>query len=143
MLFSMIIRILVRREEMGTRRGIFWLVSRKYDDGGTHDRVQHVDEGGAGGAGVNPDETTFEYLKGRPHSPQGAAWDQAVEAWKGVVSDPDCSYDDVVNIDAEDIELTVTWGITPGQSISINGYILKFDGETQSDREAITEALST
>ena len=72
-------------------------------------------EGGARAGYVNPDETTFAYLKGRPYSPKGAAWDAAVARWKAVASDPGCAYDDVVRIDAGDIAPTVTWGINPGQ----------------------------
>lgn len=99
-------------------------------------------EGGARVGYVNPDETTFEYLKGRPYSPQGAAWDEAVERWKSMVSDADCSYDDVVNINAADIEPTVTWGITPGQGVGINENIpAAAEGKTQSERDSIAEAL--
>ncbi|NQY32846.1 MAG: 3-isopropylmalate dehydratase large subunit, partial [Coraliomargarita sp.] len=99
-------------------------------------------EGGARVGYVNPDETTFEYLKGRPYSPQGAAWDAAVEEWKGFASDAGCSYDDVVNIDAADIQPTVTWGITPGQGVGINETIPAIaDGKTESERESINEAL--
>jgi 3-isopropylmalate/(R)-2-methylmalate dehydratase large subunit len=99
-------------------------------------------EGGARAGYVNPDETTFEYLKGRPYSPQGADWDAAVERWKSFASDPDCEYDDVVNIDAADIEPTVTWGITPGQGVGINESIPSVnDGATQSERDSIAEAL--
>ncbi|NBB79877.1 MAG: 3-isopropylmalate dehydratase large subunit [Verrucomicrobia bacterium] len=99
-------------------------------------------EGGARAGYVNPDETTFEYLKGRPYSPKGAAWDAAVERWKSYASDPDCEYDDVVNIDAASIEPTVTWGITPGQGVGINENIpTEAEGATQSDRAAIAEAL--
>lgn len=99
-------------------------------------------EGGARAGYVNPDETTFEYLKGRPYSPQGAAWDEAVERWKSMASDPDCSYDDVVNINAADIEPTVTWGITPGQGVGINENIPdSAEGKTQSARDSIEEAL--
>lgn len=99
-------------------------------------------EGGARAGYVNPDETTFEYLKGRPYSPQGEAWDAAVEDWKSFASDPDCSYDDIVNIDAADIEPTVTWGITPGQGVGINENIpASEDGATQSERDSIAEAL--
>jgi 3-isopropylmalate/(R)-2-methylmalate dehydratase large subunit len=57
-------------------------------------------EGGARVGYVNPDETTFAYLKGRPYSPTGAAWDAAVEGWKSFASDPGAKYDDVVKIDA-------------------------------------------
>ena len=99
-------------------------------------------EGGARVGYVNPDETTFEYLKGRPYSPQGAAWDAAVENWKSYASDADCTYDDVVDIDAADIEPTVTWGITPGQGVGINESIPAVEqGATQSERDSIAEAL--
>lgn len=99
-------------------------------------------EGGARVGYVNPDETTFEYLKGRPYSPQGEAWDAAVADWKSYASDADCTYDDVVNIDAADIEPTVTWGITPGQGVGINESIPAIaNGETQSERDSIAEAL--
>jgi 3-isopropylmalate/(R)-2-methylmalate dehydratase large subunit len=76
-------------------------------------------EGGARAGYVNPDETTFAYLKGRPYSPKGAAWDAAVARWKSFASDTGCRYDDVVTIAAADIAPTVTWGINPGQAISI------------------------
>ena len=76
-------------------------------------------EGGARAGYVNPDETTFAYLKGRPYSPNGAAWDAAVAGWRAVASDPGCPYDDVVNLAAADIAPTVTWGINPGQGVSI------------------------
>ncbi|WP_221029002.1 3-isopropylmalate dehydratase large subunit [Actomonas aquatica] len=99
-------------------------------------------EGGARVGYVNPDETTFEYLKGRPYAPSGADWDAAVERWKGFASDPGCTYDDVVIIDAADIAPTVTWGINPGQGISIEQNIP--DPETAADvdeRASIEEAL--
>lgn len=99
-------------------------------------------EGGARVGYVNPDETTFEYLKGRPYAPKGAAWDAAVERWQSYASDADCEYDDVVNINAATIEPTVTWGITPGQGVGINETIpTEAEGVTQSDRAAIAEAL--
>jgi 3-isopropylmalate/(R)-2-methylmalate dehydratase large subunit len=99
-------------------------------------------EGGARVGYVNPDEVTFEYLKGRPYSPKGADWDAAVENWKSFASDEGCSYDDVVNIDAADIQPTVTWGITPAQGVGINENIPAIaEGETESDRASIAEAL--
>ena len=76
-------------------------------------------EGGARVGYVNPDEKTFEYLKGKPYSPIGDDWDKAVENWRSFASDPDCQYDDVVEFDAEDIAPTVTWGINPEQAISV------------------------
>lgn len=99
-------------------------------------------EGGARVGYVNPDNTTFEYLKGRPYSPQGAEWDQAIAQWQSYASDPGCAYDDVVEIDAASIQPTVTWGITPGQGVGIDECIPTIaDGATQSERDSISEAL--
>ncbi|MGL5079212.1 MAG: aconitase family protein, partial [Waterburya sp.] len=70
-------------------------------------------EGGARCGYVNPDETTFAYLKGRDFAPQGEAWDKAVQWWQSIRSDDDAVYDDVVTFEAAEIEPTVTWGITP------------------------------
>ena len=91
---------------------------------------------------MNPDETTFEYLKGRKYCPKDSDFDQAVERWKNFASDADCQYDDIVTIDANEIQPTVTWGITPGQGIGINECIPTIEsGETQSARASIAEAL--
>jgi 3-isopropylmalate/(R)-2-methylmalate dehydratase large subunit len=76
-------------------------------------------EGGARAGYVNPDQTTFDYLKGREHSPRGEAWDKAVAVWKSFASDKDAVYDDVVTFDAADIEPMVTWGVTPAQSVAV------------------------
>jgi len=76
-------------------------------------------EGGARAGYVNPDETTFAYLKGREHSPAGAAWDKAVGIWRSFASDKDAVYDDVVRFKAEDIAPMVTWGVTPAQSVAV------------------------
>ena len=85
-------------------------------------------EGGARCGYVNPDETTFAFLKGRPYAPAEDKWDAAVEGWKAFASDPDAVYDYVVEINAADIEPTVTWGVSPDQGIGI--------GETIPDDEA-------
>ena len=77
-------------------------------------------EGGARAGYVNPDETTFAYLKGRPYAPKGSAWEGAVARWQGFASDAGCRYDDVVNFNGTDIAPTVTWGINPGQAIAID-----------------------
>ncbi|MFV0337610.1 MAG: 3-isopropylmalate dehydratase large subunit [Chthoniobacterales bacterium] len=98
-------------------------------------------EGGARVGYVNPDETTFEYLRGRPYAPQGAAWDAAVERWKAVASDPDAEYDDVVDFRAEDIGPTVTWGINPGQALFIDEHIPSADELPEKDRATAAEAL--
>lgn len=99
-------------------------------------------EGGARVGYVNPDETTFAYLKGRPYSPKGAEWDAAVERWKSFASDAGARYDDVMKIDAADIAPTVTWGINPGQGIAINENIPSPETASSADEKAgIIEAL--
>jgi 3-isopropylmalate/(R)-2-methylmalate dehydratase large subunit len=77
-------------------------------------------EGGARAGYVNPDQTTFEYLRGRPFAPQGAAFDRAIAWWTSMASAPDAVYADRVTFDAGAIEPTVTWGINPGQSVAVS-----------------------
>ena len=80
-------------------------------------------EGGARVGYVNPDETTFAFLRGRPFAPQegaSGAFDRAVAWWRQIASDANASYDDRVTFDASAIEPTVTWGINPGQSVTVN-----------------------
>ena len=77
-------------------------------------------EGGALVGYVNPDQKTFDYLKGRPYAPSGAAFERAVDYWKSVASDSDAKCDDIVDLDGKDIEPTVTWGINPGQAVGIS-----------------------
>ena len=77
-------------------------------------------EGGARVGYVNPDQTTFDYLRGRPFAPQGEAFDRAVTWWSSMASDRDAKYDDDVVLDAASIKPTVTWGINPGQSIAVD-----------------------
>jgi len=98
-------------------------------------------EGGARVGYVNPDETTFEYLKDRPYSPRGADWDAAVARWKSFASDPDANYDDVVVFNAEDIAPTVTWGITPGQAVFIDENVPAPEELPEKDRATAVEAL--
>ena len=99
-------------------------------------------EGGARVGYVNPDNTTFEYLKGRPYSPKGAEWDAAVERWKAIASDPDAKYDDIVTYKAEDIAPTVTWGINPGQAIFIHENVPSANEVPEKDRATAEEALA-
>jgi 3-isopropylmalate/(R)-2-methylmalate dehydratase large subunit len=77
-------------------------------------------EGGARAGYVNPDDTTFAYLRGRPFAPQGDAFDRAVAWWRQIASDRHATYDDRVTVDATAIEPTVTWGINPGQSVGVS-----------------------
>lgn len=80
-------------------------------------------EAGARAGMIAPDEKTFAYLKGRPHAPQGAHWDQAVLYWKTLFSDKDALFDQVLEFDAGDITPQVTWGTSPGQGTSIDGRV--------------------
>jgi len=99
-------------------------------------------EGGARVGYVNPDETTFAYLKGRPYSPKGPAWEEAVARWRSFASDPGCEYDDLVSIRAEDIPPTVTWGINPGQAISIDESVPRADDLAEDEKALVEEALA-
>ncbi|MCC0178220.1 3-isopropylmalate dehydratase large subunit [Waterburya agarophytonicola K14] len=97
-------------------------------------------EGGARCGYINPDETTFNYLKDRDFAPQGEAWDKAVSWWSSIHSDTDAEYDDVVKFDAADIEPTVTWGITPGQGLGISETVPVAENLAESDRAIAQEA---
>ena len=77
-------------------------------------------EAGARAGLIAPDETTFAWLKGRPNAPQGAAWDAAVQRWRGLHSDADAVYDREVRIDASQIRPTVTYGTHPGMAIAMD-----------------------
>lgn len=77
-------------------------------------------EGGALVGYVNPDATTFDYLRGRPFVPEGPAFDRAVTYWRSVASDANASYDDIVELSTSEIEPTVTWGINPGQAVGVS-----------------------
>ncbi|MDU4922707.1 3-isopropylmalate dehydratase large subunit [Dermabacter sp.] len=80
-------------------------------------------EAGARAGMIAPDETTFEYVKGRPHAPTGEAWDEAVEYWKSVRSDDDATFDAEVVINADELEPFVTWGTNPGQGLPLSGAV--------------------
>jgi len=80
-------------------------------------------EAGARAGLVAPDDTTFAYLEGRPHAPQGKAWAEAVEDWSSLHSDDDARWDRVVRIDATALRPQVTWGTNPGQVTSIDGAV--------------------
>ncbi len=77
-------------------------------------------EGGARIGYVNPDETTFAYLAGRPFAPAGGAFERAKDWWRSMASDAGADYDDFVEIDGAAIEPRVTWGINPGQSVGVS-----------------------
>jgi 3-isopropylmalate/(R)-2-methylmalate dehydratase large subunit len=97
-------------------------------------------EGGARCGYVNPDQTTYEYIRGRDFAPPTDQWDRAVAYWEGVRSDKDATYDEVVKFDAADIDPIVTWGITPGQSTGVGGVVPAVSEFDESERSLIEEA---
>ncbi|MEE8519414.1 MAG: 3-isopropylmalate dehydratase large subunit [Dehalococcoidia bacterium] len=101
-----------------------------------------IEAGGRVGM-IAPDETTYEYLRGREHVPQGAAFDEAVERWKHLASDPGAKYDAVVVIDATQLEPMVTWGTNPGMTGPVTGRVGNpSDAKTPADRSAVERALT-
>jgi 3-isopropylmalate/(R)-2-methylmalate dehydratase large subunit len=88
---------------------------------------------------VAPDETTFEFLRGRPYAPQGALWEQAVLAWRQLGSDADAVFDRELVIDVEKIIPQVTWGISPEHVIGVDGCIPDPDNVDDPVRRAALE----
>ncbi|MBW8766180.1 MAG: 3-isopropylmalate dehydratase large subunit [Geodermatophilales bacterium] len=100
-------------------------------------------EAGARAGMIAPDETTFEYLKGRPHAPQGEDWDAAVEYWKTLRTDEDAVFDREVRIDAASLTPYVTWGTNPGQGLPISERVPDpADFADEGDRRAAEQALA-
>ena len=97
-------------------------------------------EGGARVGYVNPDQTTFQYLEGRPFAPTGEAFDRAREWWSSIGSDSNAQYDDTVVIRADELAPVVTWGVNPGQSVAVDGRIPSGRG-VGGGGEAVSEAL--
>ncbi len=98
-------------------------------------------EGGARVGYVNPDETTFDYLRGLPYAPQGEDFDRAVRWWRSIASDPAASYADEVEIDGTEVAPTVTWGTHPGQSVGVDQSLPRLDQVDEADRSGAEEAL--
>ena len=98
-------------------------------------------EGGARCGYINPDQITFDYLESRPYSPKGESWDKAVEDWKALASAEDADYDDEMTFTAADIGPTVTWGINPGQGITIDQKIPLVDDLAPELQNSAREAL--
>ena len=99
-------------------------------------------EAGARAGMIVPDETTFEYVKGRPHAPQGADWDAAVEDWKQLKSDEGAQFDAEVFLNADELEPFVTWGTNPGQGVSLSDTVpVPEQFEDENDRKACERAL--
>ena len=99
-------------------------------------------EWGAKAGLVAPDETTLEYVRGRPHAPEGAAWDGAVEYWRSLRSDPGASYDKEVRLDVSRLSPFATWGTNPGQGVPLDARVPSpEDFADETARAAATRAL--
>src|SRR5439155_378072 len=99
-------------------------------------------EGGARAGLIAPDDTTFEYLHGRRHAPQGEAWDAAVARWRRLPTDDDATYDRSITIDAAALEPMVTYGTNPGMGIPITGRVPDPDAaKDPAARRALERAL--
>ncbi len=98
-------------------------------------------EGGARCGYINPDEKTVEYLRGRPFAPEGAEFEKAAEWWLSLATPDDAAFDDEVVFDAADIEPTVTWGITPAQSIGVSQKLPTIAESPAEDQTVIGEAI--
>jgi 3-isopropylmalate/(R)-2-methylmalate dehydratase large subunit len=96
-------------------------------------------EGGARAGMVAPDETTFRYLEGRPFVPRGKAFQEAVDRWRQLVSDPGAKFDMTVELDAKDIAPQVTWGTNPGMVTSVTARVPDPSSFRASDDQKATE----
>ena len=99
-------------------------------------------EGGARVGYVNPDQTTYDYIKGRKFAPQGADYDNALQYWQSMASDADADYDDVYHMNADELEPMITWGINPGQAIPISAVMPTIDSLHEDEREDAELAYS-
>jgi 3-isopropylmalate/(R)-2-methylmalate dehydratase large subunit len=92
---------------------------------------------------IAPDDTTFEYLAGRPYAPAGREWDEALARWRALPSDPDAAFDRDVSLDAADIEPMVTWGTSPEDALPITGRVPDpVDAPGAERRNAVARALA-
>ena len=99
-------------------------------------------EAGARAGMVAPDETTFEYVKGRPHAPTGQDWDEAVAYWKTLPTDKGAVFDQEIYINADELEPFVTWGTNPGQGIPLSQAVPSPDDfEDENEKAAAVRAL--
>ena len=99
-------------------------------------------EAGARAGMVAPDQTTFDYIEGREHAPQGADWDTAVAYWQTLVTDADATFDKEVVIEAAELSPFVTWGTNPGQGIPLSAAVPSpADASDDVERAAIERAL--
>ncbi len=98
-------------------------------------------EGGARAGLIAPDETTYEYVKGRPHAPKGAQWEAAMNWWKTLFTDEDAVFDKVITLKGEDIEPVVTWGTSPEDVLPITANVPSPEDYAGGKVEAVKRAL--
>jgi 3-isopropylmalate/(R)-2-methylmalate dehydratase large subunit len=100
-------------------------------------------EGGARAGMIAADDTTFAYLEGRPHAPKGADWEQALDTWRALRSDPGAAFDRTVHIDASKLVPHVTWGTNPGMVVPVTGRVPDpATARSEDDRKSVERALS-
>jgi len=99
-------------------------------------------ESGARGGLIAPDETTFDYIKGREFAPEGEDFDRAVERWKALKSDEDAVFDQELHFDAADIEPMITYGTNPGMGAKITGHIPSLEEIEAGNRESYKKSLA-
>jgi 3-isopropylmalate/(R)-2-methylmalate dehydratase large subunit len=99
-------------------------------------------EAGAKAGLIAPDDTTFAYLEGRQHAPSGAAWEQALDAWRSLPTDAGATFDAEITIDGSTIGSQVSWGTNPGQVTALSGAVPLLDSfDDAADRDAAARAL--
>ena len=99
-------------------------------------------EGGARAGMIAPDETTFEYIKGKPHAPKGADWDRAVEYWRSLTTDEGAEYDALVELDANELTPMITYGTHPGMGMPIAGTVPSPADVPVGERFTLEKALT-
>ncbi|MEK9657473.1 MAG: 3-isopropylmalate dehydratase large subunit [bacterium] len=140
---DVILRII---HELGVKGGLGYA----YEYGGSTIQAMSMDErmtmcnmsieGGARIGYVNPDQTTYDYIKGREFAPTGDDWDRQLAYWKSIVSASDAKYDDVLCLNAADMTPMVTWGITPGQSVGIQDSLPAIDSVDEQEQPLLKKA---
>jgi 3-isopropylmalate/(R)-2-methylmalate dehydratase large subunit len=99
-------------------------------------------EAGARAGLIAPDQTTFDYLKEKRYAPKGENWEKAVEFWKTLPSDSDASFDQTIELNADELEPFVTWGTSPGMVTNVNGVVPELaDNATENERKGYERAL--
>jgi 3-isopropylmalate/(R)-2-methylmalate dehydratase large subunit len=99
-------------------------------------------EAGARAGMIAPDETTFEYVRGKPMAPKGEALERAIAWWKTLPSDPGAHYDKIIEIDAAELAPFVTWGTNPGMVVPVSARVPKLeDWKTDAERQAVQRML--